>query len=160
MKFSQLIIALAVGLVIFTGLYMSENSRRVRVQEVTNPFEQTSPLPEILILDESSKASAVFSEKRELWQFFPNSYTDFTEEQRRVVDGPVFISFNFITESALQASRHFKVTSFDPETFVPMVGQVQVQNLAINAPGASFLIDRSATAGLTQTGQALLHQAH
>ena len=149
MKFSQLLIALAVGLVIFTGLYMSENARRAKVQEKVNPFEQTADLPEILILDAGSQTNTVFSHDRELWQFFPGSYSDFTENKRRIVNGPVFVSLNFITETNLQSSRAFMTANFDHTNFVPDIGQVQIHNMLINAPGASFLVERDDIKGMT-----------
>ncbi len=143
MKFSQFFIALAIGLVIFTGVYMSESERKGRFLDIADPFAATENLPEILILDGGSTAKMILNDKRELWQFFPGSHTNFTDQKRDLVDGHVFVSFNFISEADAQNARETLFESFDPATFRPKSAQFTVGEIGINAPGASLFAERN-----------------
>lgn len=150
MKFSQFFIALALGLVIFTGIYMSESERKGRFLDIPDPFAQTESLPDILILDASSSSQNILNKKRELWQFFPGSHTNFSDEKRSLVDGHVFVSFNFILESDAKTARDMTFESFDADTFAPSTAQFTIGSIGVSAPGASLFAERSQTEKYTE----------
>lgn len=149
MKFSQILIALALGLVIFAGIFMSESARQANFQTLENPFDNTETLPDVIVLDDQDEVKTFFSQDRSLWSFYPGSYAQFEGSKQEIINGPVFASFNFITETKLKELRHFKVDSFDPETFTPTTAQIKVDRIAINAPGASVFVNRDNIGGTT-----------
>jgi len=150
MKFSQLLIALAVGLVIFIGLYMAEGARQSSFEQLNNPFENTMDMPSAIIIDAGELPQIIFNSDQELWQFYTGSEAHFENGQKKIVDGQVFASFNFIDSQSAEAIRHFVAPNFNPDTFVPAVGQIGIGPLGISAPGASFFIDRNKSGGVTK----------
>lgn len=129
---------------------MSESARQANFQTLENPFSNTESLPDVIVLDDQDETKEFFSEDRSLWTFYPGSYAQFEGSKREIINGPVFASFNFITEAELKKLRYFKVDSFDPETFVPTTAQIKIGKMAINAPGASVFVNRDNTGGSTK----------
>lgn len=139
MKFSQLLIAICLGLVLFTGLYLAESTRSKQQKDIVNPFEDTTVLPEIIIPD---GVTTIFNDQRELWQFQPESEAHFAEGKREIIDGTVFMSFNFLSNQDLTTAREFTSENFSLSNHTVAAGQVQVNSIMINAPGASFFVMR------------------
>jgi len=150
MKFSQIIIAFALGCLVFGGIFMAESSRKAVFQSLQNPFESDVELPEFLILKESEPAQKFFTSQQEMWQMYGGSHVDFSDNKREIVNGAVFAGFNFITEAQFERLGSFTTNSFEADTFMPQVGQIKIGKIGINAPGASIFIERDKDAGKTK----------
>ena len=130
MKFGQLFTAFGFAFFIFAGVIIAENMHYETLQKVQDPFIKTQKIDRIIETSSLETPQTIFTDSGEFIQVFSNTKLDFTNGDRKIIKGEVFLSSDFILDTG--TSRKKQNTAKE--------GQIKVGNLFIHAPHASIFI--------------------
>ncbi len=134
MKFGKIFLAFGIGLLIFTGILTTESARYGIISQIQDPFEKTEKLEKRVAVSTFEDPQDFFTPDGEFLRVFPEAEINFSGTRRELIRGDLFLSSDFISESKDVNINFSSVVS------APLIGQLKVGKLLINAPGASVFV--------------------
>jgi len=142
-RLGQILIAGSIGFLIFFGILLTEKSRFEQVQHIRNPFKNSQILKDEIANQSEDEEVLNFLEKSgEIWHIFPGAKVDFTADNQELMKGTVVYSSHFISDKNNKLAHDSFVSNTDISSQKPIIGQIKVNNLIINAPNSIVLIKR------------------
>lgn len=130
---------------------MSEGARYRVFESLESPFADSGNLERVFGISQNGDPQEFFTSEGEFFLFFPGSKVDFLDGKRELLDGDIFAGSNFISEMQNQAAHvTLDNVGFNPQGFIPTVGQLQVGQVYIVYPSSSVFIQRDRPRGRTK----------
>ncbi|MCF7830818.1 hypothetical protein K9M41_02385 [Candidatus Gracilibacteria bacterium] len=138
-KFIQYLLGFGLAFLVFASIIVSENTRFDLLQKVKNPFLESKNLTKELTISSTEKEQEIFTKDGELWIFYPNSKTDFSNKNREVIQGEVFLSSYFINYASYLPTQE---EGFSIKNFPLVPGWLKVGPLILNTSDSNLLVSR------------------
>ena len=141
MKLYQFALALGVSFLLFFALYTTEKDRFDLLSQSMDPLEKARPMNDRVSLSSGELAKEFVTKDGDFVFLMPGSEVDFSDNNRELINGMIMFSSDFFSSSDFSSN-------YD-SIFSPVVGQLKVGPLYINAPESSVFIAKESSRDVT-----------
>ncbi len=134
--------AFSLAMIIFFGIYVSENEQFELISSLKNPFESALDFQESGTI-ETKIPRDVFTKNGEFFRLYPGTTFDFKEKNRKIDSGEAFLSALFVDNSFFEINDFNIEKGFIQSENVLKTGQINVGPAFINFPGATIFVSRN-----------------
>ncbi len=147
-RFGQILVSGSIGFLVFFGILLTEKTRFEQVQYIKDPFEKIKPLTEEVVFNsKENEVRNIFTKSGEIIHIFDGTKLDFSNGNRELKKGTIVLSSHFISEKNKKLAEKSFSKDLDIRKIKPLVGQIKVQNILVNAPNSIVEIMRDLVRG-------------